>query len=909
LEPGRQVATNDLLSEARAAFELATIDPPRARQMAEGLQPRAQEIGDWATVSVCFHAIGVAAKLQSDLAGSQTALTSAIRAARRAGSAELTAEARVSMAGTLILSGRTTQALRVITSAVADLDGVAAAKARTQQAAILQLAGRDDRALAVLRLALPVLRRSGEADWTARALSNRSLLHITRRSFRLAEADLLAAQRLCAEHQLTSWSAYVEHNLGWLMSSRGEVIAALEHFDAAEQMYRVLGSEAIGALQEGKAKLFLAVRLMQEARASAEEAVAAHQRQQRKLQAVDAQLLLSTVALVQGDYSVAEAAAIAAYRGFRRLDRPSGVALAKWAIAQAEVAADAGAVKPSRLRHLAEELANAGWLVPSLDARLAAGRLALAGGSLTRAQDDLSKAAGARVAGPADARARGWFAEALLRESQGRRSSAKRAVAAGLRVLETHQATLGATELRAHFSRHRGELALMGLRLAVADGDARRVLSFVEQVRATALALRSPRPPEDPVLAAALADLRATIGEIDGHRSAGRATEELVQRQVRLERTIADRCRLFPAAAGTRHSSRRRLSDLTAAADRAVIVEYFAVEDQLHVVTLVDGRARLRRLGSIKELPHRLLMLSFVLRRMASPTATSARKAAALRALHELRSELHELLFAPIEAQLANRAMVIVPAASLRSVPWSLLPSLVGRPVTIAPSARLWLSASERSRPGPSDPITVVAGPGLPGAIAEVRAVADLYPHARCLANSESSTQTVTAAMDGAAMVHIAAHGLLRSDNPFFSALILADGPLILYELERLQRAPYHVILAACEAASPSVIAPDELLGLASMLLAQGTASLVAPVTTVQDGTTTDFMLSYHRQLLAGHAPAEALSIAQQKASGDGDAEWATAASFVCVGAGNQPLPVGTGVLAGRSGSAQLLTH
>jgi CHAT domain-containing protein len=302
-------------------------------------------------------------------------------------------------------------------------------------------------------------------------------------------------------------------------------------------------------------------------------------------------------------------------------------------------------------------------------------------------------------------------------------------------------------------------------------------------------------------------------------------------------------------------------------------------------------------------------MLSFVLRRMASPTATSARKAAALRALHELRSELHELLFAPIEAQLANRAMVIVPAASLRSVPWSLLPSLVGRPVTIAPSARLWLSASERSRPGPSDPITVVAGPGLPGAIAEVRAVADLYPHARCLANSESSTQTVTAAMDGAAMVHIAAHGLLRSDNPFFSALILADGPLILYELERLQRAPYHVILAACEAASPSVIAPDELLGLASMLLAQGTASLVAPVTTVQDGTTTDFMLSYHRQLLAGHAPAEALSIAQQKASGDGDAEWATAASFVCVGAGNQPLPVGTGVLAGRSGSAQLLTH
>lgn len=907
--PGQPVATNDLMSEAKATFALATIDPPQARQMAESLQRQAQAIGDWATTSVCFHAVGVAAKLQSDLTGSQTALTHAIRAARRAGRTELAAEARVSMAGTLILSGRTTAAMRVIASAVADLDGIAAAKARTQQAAILQLAGRDDRALAVLRLALPVLRRSGEADWTARALSNRSLLHITRRSFRLAEADLLAAQRLCAEHQLTSWSAYVEHNLGWLMSSRGEVIAALEHFDAAEQMYRVLGSEAIGALQEGKSKLFLSVRLMQEARAAAEDAVATHQRQQRKLQAVDAQLLLSTVALVQGDYSVAEAAANAAYRGFQRLDRPSGVALAKWALAQAEVAADPDAVKPARLRRCAEDLARAGWLVPSLDARLTAGRLALARGSQARAQDDLGQAARARVGGPADARARGWFAEALLRESLGRRSSAKRAVAAGLRVLETHQATLGATELRAHFSRHRGELALMGLRLAVADGDARRVLSFVEQVRATALALRSPRPPDDPILAAALADLRATIGEIDGHRSAGRATEELVARQVRLERTIADRCRLFPAAAGTRHSSRRTLSDLTATADRIAILEYFAVGDQLHVVTLIDGRARLRTMGSVKELSRRLLLLSFVLRRIASPSVTSARKAAALRALHELRSELHDLLFAPIEAQLADRAAVIVPAASLRSMPWSLLPGFAGRPVVIAPSARLWLSASERPKPGPSAPITAVAGPGLPGAIAEVQAVAELYPQAQCLANAESSTSTVTAAMDGAAMVHIAAHGVLRSDNPFFSALLLADGPLILYELERLRRAPYHVILAACEAASPSVIAPDELLGLGSMLLAQGTASLVAPVTTVQDGMTTDFMLSYHRQLRAGCAPAEALSIAQQKASGDGDAHWATAVSFVCIGAGHQPLPVGVHQRAAVAGRAHQFSN
>jgi hypothetical protein len=80
-------------------------------------------------------------------------------------------------------------------------------------------------------------------------------------------------------------------------------------------------------------------------------------------------------------------------------------------------------------------------------------------------------------------------------------------------------------------------------------------------------------------------------------------------------------------------------------------------------------------------------------------------------------------------------------------------------------------------------------------------------------------------------------------------------------------------------------------------------------VTTVQDGMTTDFMLSYHRQLRAGCAPAEALSIAQQKASGDGDAHWATAVSFVCIGAGHQPLPVGVHQRAAVAGRAHQFSN
>ena len=71
-----------------------------------------------------------------------------------------------------------------------------------QHAAILQELGRYDQALAVLRQSLPVLRRGADAEWAARALSNRSLIHVERRAFRAAQTDLEEARRWCDEHGL-----------------------------------------------------------------------------------------------------------------------------------------------------------------------------------------------------------------------------------------------------------------------------------------------------------------------------------------------------------------------------------------------------------------------------------------------------------------------------------------------------------------------------------------------------------------------------------------------------------------------------------------------------------------------------------------------------------------------------------
>ncbi len=64
-------------------------------------------------------------------------------------------------------------------------------------------------------------------------------------------------------------------------------------------------------------------------------------------------------------------------------------------------------------------------------------------------------------------------------------------------------------------------------------------------------------------------------------------------------------------------------------------------------------------------------------------------------------------IIAPLRPWLGDDGIVFVPAGPLASIPWSLLPDLRGRPVTVCPSASSWLAAwrrgqrARRTWPGP----------------------------------------------------------------------------------------------------------------------------------------------------------------------------------------------------------------
>src|SRR4029077_4897881 len=103
----------------------------------------------------------------------------------------------------------------------------------------------------------------------------------------------------------------------------------------------------------------------------------------------------------------------------------------------------------------------------------------------------------------------------------------------------------------------------------------------------------------------------------------------------------------------------------------------------------------------------------------------------------------------------------------------------------------VWYEAAGFPAPPEHATTLLASGPGLPDSEIEVRELGQLYPQGRVLTGADATVERTLATLDGAALAHIAAHGDFRTDNPLFSALWLADGPLTIYDLEGIRSAPH----------------------------------------------------------------------------------------------------------------------
>ena len=882
------------LVEARRALSEVQGDPERAAQRATAVLARATATGE--ARAVAQWALGRSLAERDDVHQSRTLLRDAAATAKRAGFDELEAHIRNSLAVVLMASGHTQQAVRELTRAEQQLvHDAGRGRIVMQRGLLLTHLGRLTEALADYDEAIPLLREAGDRLAETRTLMDRGIVLTRVGRFDDAAADFDAARTLAAALDQQLMVAGAEHNIGFLHGRRGDVPAALACLDRAGAAYEALGSPArlTSALDSDRCEVLLSAGLAAEARAAAERSLEAALAGGNQMVAAEARLQLARALLALRDYAPASQHASDAATSFRRARRYAWAALADYIALQADVVAVEEMVTPppkllTRARRTAVELERRGWETEALHVRTFVGRVALALGRVDVARGELALATRSRRAAPAELRVQTWHAQALLHVAAGRPDSARRALSAGFRVLETHRATLGARDLRAGSGSLGADLARLGLRLALTDGRAADVLSWAERWRAASLVAPSVQPSDDTDLSRDLARWRHLSLQARETTLEGRPAGDLVAEIARVEDAIRNRARHASGAGRPDAFEPLDHKALRAGLRDAVLVAFTEVEGRLYAVRVDEHRSSLHELGHSAELADEIRYLSFAVRRLANASTPTGAARLALDSLHHAAGALDARLLAPCSLP-TDGPVVIVPTGSLHNLLWNALPSLHGRPITVAPSASFWLrhAGADGDRPGAgaTGPVGLAAGPDLDGGRREVLDLAALYDDARCVVDDAATTEAVLDLLGSCSVVHLAAHGTFRADSPMFSSVRLHDGPLSVYELERRRLAARTIVLPACDAGLASVHIGDELLGTATALLGLGARSVVAPMAIVPDEATAHVMMALHRGLRAGQAPAEALALACTEARERGDrTDIAAATALACVG-------------------------
>jgi len=838
--------------------------------------------------SLAHHAIGIVLRDRGDLRGAVAELTTGVRLARASGQPEREADVQATLGATLAWTGRSRQGLAILDRALEASRGDLTGRVLMRRATILKHLGRFHEAHRDLNRALPYLRRAGDTVWEARSLTWRAEVFLGLGLPGRAAADFARAEELLATTGQDLEYAKARHNRGLAALSRGDLPAALSYFDEAGNRYGALG-ETIPELTIDRCSALLAAGLAAEAAREADTALSRIPTE-GWIAYKKAELLFSaaTAALAAGLPVDAADRARQARRLFRAQQRAIWAARSDLVLAQASYMA--GERSAALLRH-AERVAarlEASRDGEAMHAHLLVGRLALSRGRAAEAGQHLERAARSRRRRPPLTRSVAWLARALQADARGDARATVAACTRGLDALEEHQMTLGATELRAYGTAHGAELATLALRVALSRNDARRLLLWSERWRATALAVPSTPTRHDRKLASELEALRSVSRLLQSGEMAAARRSALERERRRLEAAVQARTRRAPGGAGRPSSPGPAdspgpgirefdLDELFAELGETRLVEIVYVDGVRHVIVVADRRMRLYPVGGD---PHPEVQLNrFVLRRLAHGPPRPGDE----RILPHRGRALESSLLGSAAADLGDGPVVVVPAGRLGPVPWTLMPSLRDRPVTVAPSAFSWLRARRRHPPAQRR-VALVAGPRLATRGAEIAQLRDRYPDAVLLGQGSATAGDVLRALDGAWLAHIAAHGTFRADNPLFSSIQLDDGPLTVHDLERLGRAPYRIVLSSCDSGVAAPVGADELLGLVSSLVPLGAAGIVASIVPVNDRAAVPLMVALHDALQKEVTLAEALLAAREATVGDPLAE-ATAHSFLALGA------------------------
>jgi CHAT domain-containing protein/tetratricopeptide (TPR) repeat protein len=155
----------------------------------------------------------------------------------------------------------------------------------------------------------------------------------------------------------------------------------------------------------------------------------------------------------------------------------------------------------------------------------------------------------------------------------------------------------------------------------------------------------------------------------------------------------------------------------------------------------------------------------------------------------------------------------------------------------------------------------------LPGTGDEVRALSALFPKERQTLRLRAEASRAALLRDLAAAdasrfaIHLACHGIVDTERPRLSGLVLSDGEVLTLDaIYGLRIRADLVVLSACDTGQGSLRRGEGMIGLARGFLAAGAPRVVVSNWKVEDRSTQDLMIAFYEAMRkSSRSPGDAL--------------------------------------------------
>ncbi len=301
--------------------------------------------------------------------------------------------------------------------------------------------------------------------------------------------------------------------------------------------------------------------------------------------------------------------------------------------------------------------------------------------------------------------------------------------------------------------------------------------------------------------------------------------------------------------------------------DEVLLIEYYIDGEQLWAFTLGKQTVKAHRLsmtfGDLSQLM-RLLRNNF------SSALTLESNSMASRILtqqaQKLLGRLYKTLIEPLASESnSRRQLLIVPYGALHLLPFQLLYDgstylIENHEVVTLPAAGLITRRGPKRAQGAL--VLAHSWDGrLPHTYTEGEYVNQLFGGQL---HTDDAVNRSVLQRPPKQILHIAAHGEYRLDQPDLSYLQLADGQLYTDDVLQHDLSYELVTLSACETGQANVAADEELIGLGRGFLYAGAGALILSLWGVADHSTTDLMQRMYGALRRGESKAASLRNAQK---------------------------------------------